>query len=79
MCGPKFCSMAITEQVRAYAASQGVGEKEALDLGMNEKSVEFAEAGGEVYLEPPTMPARSTVPTSAGAGASGGSGGPGGS
>jgi phosphomethylpyrimidine synthase len=48
MCGPKFCSMAITEQVRAYAAEQG----------MKEKSAEFVAAGGEVYLEAPsTRPA----------------------
>jgi len=55
MCGPKFCSMAITEKVRAYAAEQGVGVDGALELGMKEKSVEFSAAGGEVYLPPPTL------------------------
>jgi len=53
MCGPKFCSMAITEQVRAYAAEHGVAADDALELGMKEKSVEFAAAGGEVYIPPP--------------------------
>jgi phosphomethylpyrimidine synthase len=53
MCGPKFCSMAITDQVRAYAAEHGVAEQEALDLGMKEKSAEFAAAGGDVYIAPP--------------------------
>jgi phosphomethylpyrimidine synthase len=53
MCGPKFCSMAITEQVRAYAAEHGVDGEVALELGMKEKSVEFAAAGGEVYVPPP--------------------------
>jgi phosphomethylpyrimidine synthase len=69
MCGPKFCSMAITEQVRAYAASHGVGDEVALELGMKEKSVEFVEAGGEVYVEPPaipTQPAPDTATTTAG-------------
>jgi phosphomethylpyrimidine synthase len=55
MCGPKFCSMAITEQVRAYAAEHGVGDDEALELGLKEKAAEFVEAGGEVYVAPPTF------------------------
>jgi phosphomethylpyrimidine synthase len=56
MCGPKFCSMAITDKVREYAASQGVGaESEALELGMREKSAEFVAAGGEVYLADPDL------------------------
>ncbi|MGZ0707380.1 phosphomethylpyrimidine synthase ThiC [Coraliomargarita sp. W4R53] len=50
MCGPNFCSMKITEDVRAYAAQLGVSEKEALEKGMEEKSAEFKEKGGEVYL-----------------------------
>ena len=41
MCGPKFCSMELTQQVRDYAAGKGVGAAEALTLGMQEKSVEF--------------------------------------
>ena len=56
MCGPKFCSMAITEKVRAYAAEQGVTADLALELGMKEKSAEFAAAGAEVYLPPPSLP-----------------------
>jgi len=50
MCGPKFCSMKITQEVRDYAATQGVGEGEALSQGMAEKSVEFKAAGGELYI-----------------------------
>jgi phosphomethylpyrimidine synthase len=51
MCGPHFCSMRISQDVRKYAAEHGVGEVEALELGMKEKSAEFADAGGRVYLE----------------------------
>ena len=50
MCGPHFCSMKITEDVRRYAAEQGVSEKEALESGMREKSEEFADKGSEVYV-----------------------------
>jgi phosphomethylpyrimidine synthase len=57
MCGPKFCSMAITEQVRAYAAEHGVGERDALAVGMREKSDQFVAAGGEVYLDDPALAA----------------------
>ena len=57
MCGPKFCSMAITDKVRAYAAEHGVAEDTALDVGMREKSAEFVAAGGEVYLDDPALPA----------------------
>jgi phosphomethylpyrimidine synthase len=49
MCGPHFCSMKITEDVRKYAAEQGLAEEEALKAGMAEKSKEFVEAGAEVY------------------------------
>ncbi len=49
MCGPHFCSMKITEDVRKYAAEQGVTEDEALKKGMEEKSREFVEKGAEVY------------------------------
>ena len=49
MCGPHFCSMKITQDVRDYAASQGVSEQEALDKGMQEKAVEFIRKGAEVY------------------------------
>jgi phosphomethylpyrimidine synthase len=49
MCGPHFCSMKITQDVREYAASQGVSETEALEKGMTEKSAEFVAAGAEIY------------------------------
>ena len=49
MCGPHFCSMKITEDVRKYAAEQGLAEEEALKQGMAEKSKEFVEKGAEVY------------------------------
>ncbi|MBP9672959.1 MAG: phosphomethylpyrimidine synthase ThiC, partial [Ottowia sp.] len=50
MCGPKFCSMKITQEVRDYAAAKGVSEAEALKTGMDEKSKEFAAKGGEFYV-----------------------------
>ena len=49
MCGPNFCSMKITEDVRQYAAEKGYTEDEALQEGMREKAAEFAEQGAEVY------------------------------
>ncbi|WP_292995770.1 phosphomethylpyrimidine synthase ThiC [Nitrosomonas sp.] len=49
MCGPHFCSMKITQDVREYAANQGVAEEEALKLGMAQKSAEFKEKGAEIY------------------------------
>ena len=51
MCGPHFCSMKITEDVRKYAAEQGVSEQEALQKGMEEKSREFTEKGSELYAK----------------------------
>ena len=51
MCGPHFCSMKITEDVRKYAAEQGIAEGEALKKGMEEKSKEFVEKGAEVYAK----------------------------
>jgi phosphomethylpyrimidine synthase len=51
MCGPHFCSMKITEDVRKYAAEQGVSEEAALKKGMEEKSKEFVEKGAEVYAK----------------------------
>jgi phosphomethylpyrimidine synthase len=50
MCGPHFCSMRISQDVRKYAAEHGVGEIEALELGMKEKSQEFLADGAQVYL-----------------------------
>ncbi len=49
MCGPHFCSMKITQDVREYAANQGVAEAEALTVGMAQKSAEFKEKGAEIY------------------------------
>ena len=51
MCGPHFCSMKITEDVRKYAAEQAISEEEALAKGMAEKSKEFVEKGAEVYAK----------------------------
>ncbi len=49
MCGPHFCSMKITQDVRDFAAQQGLDEKAALEKGMATKAVEFVKAGAEVY------------------------------
>ena len=49
MCGPRFCSMKITEDVRKFAAEQGLSEQEALEKGMEQKSEAFRTAGSEVY------------------------------
>ncbi|MBW6496584.1 MAG: phosphomethylpyrimidine synthase ThiC, partial [Burkholderiaceae bacterium] len=49
MCGPHFCSMRITQDVRDYARAQGVSEKDALAIGMKEKAVEFVKKGGGIY------------------------------
>jgi phosphomethylpyrimidine synthase len=49
MCGPHFCSMKITQEVRDYAATHGIGEEKALDHGMETKSREFIEKGAEIY------------------------------
>jgi phosphomethylpyrimidine synthase len=51
MCGPHFCAMRITEDVRKYAAEQGMSEEEALKKGMEAKSKEFKEKGAEVYAK----------------------------
>ncbi len=49
MCGPHFCSMKITQDVREYALTQGISEDEALKKGMEEKAVEFVRGGAEIY------------------------------
>jgi phosphomethylpyrimidine synthase len=49
MCGPHFCSMKITQDVREYAAQQGLAETQALERGMKEKAQEFVEQGAEIY------------------------------
>lgn len=49
MCGPHFCSMKISQDVREYAAEKGLKEEEALQLGMDEKSRQFLEEGADIY------------------------------
>jgi phosphomethylpyrimidine synthase len=49
MCGPHFCSMKITQDVRDYAATLGVPETQALEQGMNDKAAEFVAGGAEIY------------------------------
>ncbi|HET9528428.1 MAG TPA: phosphomethylpyrimidine synthase ThiC [Pyrinomonadaceae bacterium] len=49
MCGPHFCSMKITQDVREYAAQKEIDAEAALDVGLKEKAREFVEAGGEIY------------------------------
>ncbi len=49
MCGPHFCSMKITEDVREYARQQGISADEALHVGMEDKSAEFLNSGGQIY------------------------------
>jgi phosphomethylpyrimidine synthase len=51
MCGPHFCSMKITQEVRDYAAQKQVDELVALESGMREKSEEFKQAGAEIYTK----------------------------
>ena len=52
MCGPHFCSMKISEDVRQYARENGYDESEdALEAGMAEKAKEFVEAGAEIYSQ----------------------------
>ncbi len=52
MCGPHFCAMRITEDVRKYAQNKGVTEQEALVQGLQEKAQEFSAAGNEIYHQP---------------------------
>ena len=49
MCGPHFCSMKITQEVRDYAAKQGISDIAALKQGMETKSIEFVKKGSEIY------------------------------
>jgi phosphomethylpyrimidine synthase len=51
MCGPHFCSMNITQDVRDYAASQGINGKDALKHGMEQKGREFVEKGSQIYIK----------------------------
>ena len=50
MCGPKFCSMKITQEVREFAAQKGLGERQALEQGMQTKAQEFQRKGGQLYV-----------------------------
>jgi len=50
MCGPHFCSMKITQDVRKFAAERGLSEEEALAEGMKAKAEEFTRSGGRIYL-----------------------------
>ncbi len=49
MCGPKFCAMRITQDVRDYAAEHGVGDSAGIELGLKDKAAEFVSAGSEIY------------------------------
>jgi phosphomethylpyrimidine synthase len=52
MCGPHFCSMKITEDVRKYAAEHAIDENAAIEHGMKEKAAEFQHSGAEIYSKP---------------------------
>jgi phosphomethylpyrimidine synthase len=58
MCGPKFCSMKISHDIRDraalgdWASAHGVDEEQAIELGMKEKSAEFVAGGAEIYSSP---------------------------
>ncbi|MCG6989226.1 MAG: phosphomethylpyrimidine synthase ThiC [Gemmatimonadetes bacterium] len=51
MCGPKFCSMRISDDVHRYAAEHGLADNEAIEAGMEEMAGKFREKGGEIYVE----------------------------
>lgn len=51
MCGPHFCSMKITQEVREYAAANGMGGESAIRQGMQEKAIEFVRSGAQLYRE----------------------------
>ncbi len=53
MCGPKFCSMKITQDIRDYAREQGLSEMDAVQKGLDSKAREFTEKGKEIYVERP--------------------------
>src|SRR3712207_9066773 len=53
MCGPHFCSMKITEDVRKYAAEQGVTTEQAVAKGLSEKAREFVGTGAKIYADRP--------------------------
>lgn len=51
MCGPQFCSMKITDEVRKYAREHGVSEETAIRTGMEERARDFSEKGAEIYVD----------------------------
>ena len=53
MCGPKFCSMKITQDIRDYAKEQGLSEMDAVQEGLDSKAREFVDKGKEIYVERP--------------------------
>jgi phosphomethylpyrimidine synthase len=62
MCGPKFCSMRITQDIRQLAQAQGVGETQAIELGLRAKAIEFTATGSQIYHQaaPDDTPVTST-------------------
>jgi phosphomethylpyrimidine synthase len=50
MCGPHFCSMRISQDVRRFAEERGLTDADALQAGMREKATEYVEQGGRIYL-----------------------------
>ena len=51
MCGPHFCSMKITEDVRKFAAEQGIDETSVIERGLHEKAKEFKQGGAQIYAK----------------------------
>jgi phosphomethylpyrimidine synthase len=51
MCGPKFCSMKITEDIRRFAREEGLEDGQAIEAGMRKKADEFKGSGSELYVE----------------------------
>jgi phosphomethylpyrimidine synthase len=51
MCGPHFCSMRITEDVRRYAQEKGLGDQAAIEKGLEERATEFMRQGGDIYVK----------------------------
>ena len=65
MCGPKFCSMRISQDVRDYAKARALAEEDALEQGLAEKAAEFRDRGGQIYHETATLVGESAAETSA--------------
>jgi phosphomethylpyrimidine synthase len=55
MCGPKFCSMKITQEVREFAARQELPVVDAVEAGLQQKAEEFRASGGELYVKEPAV------------------------